>query len=89
MRLAKGPTHWWFAPRREPPNYQGGWLEVMLWDGTVCLAHYARDLSGEEQPPFEGWFVEVKDSRGKSLYYREVHPMFYRRIQSLTGASNE
>lgn len=33
------------------------WVEVLLRDRTVKVAHWAEDLSGEEQPPFSGWFV--------------------------------
>lgn len=33
-------------------------IEVMMSDGTIHKdCHYACDLSGECQPPFEGWFV--------------------------------
>lgn len=32
-------------------------VEVRLKDGRVLVAHWAQDLSGEEQPPFSGWFV--------------------------------
>jgi hypothetical protein len=34
------------------------WVEVRMKDGTVLRAHWASDLSGEEQPPFEGWFID-------------------------------
>lgn len=46
----------------------------LLMDGGVTVkdAHWAEDLSGEEQPPFRGWFVAVKDGTGKFLYNREV-----------------
>jgi len=38
------------------------------------VAFYACDLSGEEQPPFKGWFIENRDGNGKMLGYTEVHP---------------
>jgi len=42
-------------------------------DGIIHKdAHWASDLSGEEQPPFEGWFVPVKDQSGRILYYMEI-----------------
>lgn len=47
---------WWFissAPR------DATWIEVMMWDGTIHRAHWAEDLSGEEQPPFRGWFIST------------------------------
>lgn len=42
-------------------------------DGTVHEdAHWASDLSGEDQPPFEGWFRPVKDSDGRTSYYAYI-----------------
>lgn len=37
------------------------WVEVKLKGGAVYVAHYASDLSGEEQSPFEGWFTGMYD----------------------------
>lgn len=34
------------------------WVELRGKDGLVERAHWASDLSGEDQPPFEGWFKE-------------------------------
>lgn len=34
-------------------------VEVKTKDGRVVDAHFARDLSGDEQPPFEGWFEQA------------------------------
>lgn len=35
-------------------------VSVRLSDGTIYeRAHWASNLSGEEQPPFEGWFVRA------------------------------
>ncbi len=36
------------------------WCEVKLQDGTLKRAHWASNLSGEEQPPFQGWFEGEK-----------------------------
>jgi hypothetical protein len=33
--------------------------------------HFASDLSGEEQPPFRGWFTAVP-ATGKVLFYRQL-----------------
>jgi hypothetical protein len=35
------------------------WLILLLNNGTTVRAHYAEDLSGEDQPPFRGWFEEM------------------------------
>lgn len=42
-------------------------------DGAVIeRAHWASDLSGEEQPPFQGWFRPVTGSDGRVLYYAGI-----------------
>jgi len=33
--------------------------------------HFAKDLTGEDQPPFSGWFVPFKNGKG----YQEVTPV--------------
>lgn len=34
-------------------------ISVRMKDGTVhWKAHFASDKTGEDQPPFEGWFIE-------------------------------
>lgn len=49
------------------------WIEAILPDGTVVNAHWACDESGEDQPPFRGWFVQAGTS------YRQVpSPVFWR-----------
>lgn len=35
------------------------WIQVLMTDGTEQRAHWAQDLSGEEQPAFRGWFVKA------------------------------
>lgn len=42
------------------------WIEVECEDGSVHRAHYACDLSGEDQPAFEGWFEDCVS------WYRQV-----------------
>jgi hypothetical protein len=37
------------------------WLLVKMADGMIYRAHWACDLSGEEQPPFRGWFIRKSD----------------------------
>lgn len=60
----------WQTIESAPQN--ATWVEVKLADGSMCRAHWACDLSGEEQPPFRGWFEEIKDSTGKHLCYRQI-----------------
>jgi hypothetical protein len=33
------------------------WIEIRASGGMIWAAHWAQDLSGEEQPVFIGWFV--------------------------------
>lgn len=40
-------------------QHNGKWMDVMLADGTVIRAHWAQNTSGEEQPPYRGWFKRV------------------------------
>lgn len=37
---------------------KGREVEVRMKNGKKLIAHFAQDLSGEEQPPFKGWFIE-------------------------------
>lgn len=53
---------WRFVPELErrligTPPFDAQWVEVMMPDGTTHVAHWASDLSGEEQPAFEGWYI--------------------------------
>jgi len=59
---------------------KGQTVEVLLKDGkTVTQAHWASDNSGEEQPPFEGWFVKS----GISGYSQIRNPIAWRKIRSI------
>jgi len=52
-------------------------VEVLLSDEkTIVEAHWASDLSGEEQPPFEGWFVKA----GEHSYSQIKTPVAWREI---------
>ena len=53
---AHGSEDSWQPIKTAPKN--SSWVQVKMRDGTVKRAHWASDLSGEEQPPFEGWFVK-------------------------------
>lgn len=56
-------------------------IEVKMRDGQVLTAHWAQDLSGEDQPPFIGWFTAAKDSRGKTSRFREIEtPIAWRPV---------
>lgn len=63
-----------WRPMDEAPK-NATWVFVRLPDGAEVAAHWASDLSGEEQPPFEGWFVGGKHTSG----FRQVKdPVLWR-----------
>jgi len=63
---------WWFCPEVPCNRWKTVWVLVQLPDGTELEAHWACDLTGEEQPPFRGWF---------NRQYRQVpQPLLWRRI---------
>lgn len=43
------------------------WVQVKMKTGETMEAHWASDLSGEDQPPFEGWFTH-----GGENYFRWI-----------------
>jgi len=47
----------WHTMSTAPHNAR--WVQVKMRDGQIMRAHWASDLSGEEQPAFEGWFVDA------------------------------
>ncbi|MBD3407360.1 MAG: hypothetical protein GF411_14680 [Candidatus Lokiarchaeota archaeon] len=53
---------WWIPIRLAPV---GPHLEGITKEGDVIDdMHFAQDLSGEEQPPFSGWFRPMRSGRG-------------------------
>lgn len=44
----------WQHPMHAPQNGKEFWAEDST--GKLVVAHWASDLSGEEQPPFQGFF---------------------------------
>jgi hypothetical protein len=58
---------------------KGKTVEVQLRSGKLLEAHYAQDLSGEEQPPFQGWFRHVSPSSCAGIEtpirWRELKPL--------------
>lgn len=37
------------------------WVQVKMKDGQILRAHWAEDMTGEEQPCFRGWFKRGGD----------------------------
>jgi hypothetical protein len=46
----------WRTMESAPKNCT--WVEVLLKNNEIVRAHFAQDLSGEDQPAFSGWFKE-------------------------------
>lgn len=75
----------WYSMEAAPKNCTH--IDLLMADKQVIRdAHWASDLSGEEQPPFEGWFVKVSES-----LYRQVdgdhptqQPVGWRPVERLT-----
>jgi len=68
-----GPNAW--RAIQEAPKAQT--VEVLLPDEkTVVTAHWASDLSGDKQPPFEGWFTKS----GEHSYCQITTPISWREI---------
>ncbi len=49
-----------FRPMDSAPK-DASWVIVRLKDNTEVEAHFAENLSGEDQPPFSGWFRRSSD----------------------------
>lgn len=60
-----------FEPMHTAPQ-NATTILVVMEDGTQQEAHWAQDLSGEEQPPFRGWFVASRDRSGKVYGYSQI-----------------
>lgn len=82
MRAAHDTVDSLSAPKPLPPG--DGWqpistaaekaVWVEVWNGKqVIRAHFACDLSGDEQPPFRGWFRENGDSGFIEISPRPTH----------------
>lgn len=57
-------------------QHHGKWLGVMMADGEIVRAHWAQDMSGEEQPPYRGWFERF------GTFMREVDaPILWKAIE--------
>jgi hypothetical protein len=75
------PPEGWSRMSEAPRN--ASWVVVRNTAGEH-VAHWACDLSGEEQPPFKGWFRAVRDANGKVLMYAEIaggEPEFWRPLR--------
>lgn len=48
------PSRGWLSMSSVPKNATK--IQVIMRDGTKHEAHWAQDLSGEDMPPFRGWF---------------------------------
>jgi hypothetical protein len=57
-------------------------VEVQTPAGEVLVAHWACDLSGEDQPPYRGWFKKVMGLGGRVLYCAGIdEPKAWRPLQ--------
>lgn len=69
---AEPGIEWSPCPEIPAERWRARWVIAKAADGTEFESHWACDLSGEEQPPFLGWFDRS---------YRQVsNPKEWRRI---------
>lgn len=49
-------------------------IQIITREGVVHpCCHWASDLTGEDQPAFQGWFYPIMDDTNeKILYYNQV-----------------
>lgn len=73
----RAPPPGWFDMETAPMN--ATWVLVLQADGTEIEAHWAQDLSGEEQPPFRGWYVRYPDG-GDSRFRGIPTPLGWRKL---------
>ena len=52
------------------------WIEIEDKKHQILRAHFAQDLSGSDQPPFSGWFIE-----GGDRWFVQVHPIRWRPLE--------
>lgn len=68
---------WWFCPIEPSELWKAKEVLVLLANGDQWIAHWACDLSGEEQPPFRGWFRDNGSGRG---YVQIAQPQFWKQL---------
>ena len=71
-----------WQPMNEAPC-DGTWVIGKLSDGRVVVMHWAEDLSGEEQPPFRGWFKSC------GSYMAGVDPVAWRPVSAMDRIAKE
>jgi hypothetical protein len=69
----------WYPMSTAPMNSHI--VTVKMRDGSVKKAHWACNLSGEEQPAFQGWFATCYNKYGSVSYNYEIDtPIVWRPI---------
>ena len=69
-----------WLPTDEAPK--GRTVRVKLKSGQVLEAHFAQDLSGEEQPPFQGWFKQRSAKHPEYGFVQIDDPVGWREVAS-------
>lgn len=63
-------TEEWQPMSTAPKNATN--VEVLTAEGKQLVAHWAEDLSGEDQPAFSGWFIKVEGSKHCLAYFSGI-----------------
>jgi hypothetical protein len=76
MKNESDQSNGWLSMKSAPIEvYPIQHVQGKLADGTTVEdMHFAKDLSGEDQPPFNGWFVPFRSGHG----YYEVTPVAWK-----------
>lgn len=61
---------------------KGKSVRVKLKSGKTLTAHFAQDLSGEEQPPFKGWFTERSKIHPEYGYVEIETPIAWKPLEN-------
>lgn len=61
---------------------KGKTVKVKPQSGKVLEAHYAQDLSGEDQPPFKGWFTKRSKTHPEYGYVQIDTPIAWKAQES-------
>lgn len=66
-------TIWRSMDRAPKEGYPIQHVDLLMEDGSIVRnCHWAQDLSGEDQPPFRGWFTPVYRDNGSLMFNRQV-----------------
>lgn len=73
----RGAPAGWLSIDDAPKNAR--WVIGLFESGAELEVHWASDLSGEEQPPFRGWFARYPGG-GERGFYQTDEPVAWKPV---------